>query len=301
MTPRAASLLENDREDALPLYELLLGRALTLQDLRQHDERWPTKDRRGIKESGRLVALIEWRPDPFSPPGYLRLGLAVLPEARRQGHGAALLDIVSKLDAAGLSAHIHDSGAASLAWAQRRGFLVHAHRFESALNPQEFEPGRHVQTLPDGVTLGDMTNASEADWRELVSLYVNALAETPDFRDLPRWDEEQTRREMQDNVQSRLSWMITARRGGTLLGFTAALASRGAYNQMTAVAPDARGLRLAYTLKVELLRRLKADGVEEVRTHNHAENLPMLRVNEKLGYLRRRGTWEVRRSHAPGI
>ncbi|WP_293915012.1 GNAT family N-acetyltransferase [Deinococcus sp.] len=295
MSLRPVPLLASEWEAALPLYEVLLGRALTHGDLQQRAGRWPDLTRVVTHSGEQIAALIEWRPDPFSPPGYLRLDLAVLPEFRGRGHGAELLGTVPKLDAAGLSAHIHDSDLASLAWAQRRGFTVHAQRFESVLNPQEFRPEQHIQPLPDGVSLSDMTNASEADWHELVRLYVDALAETPDFRSLPKWNEEKTRREMQENPQTRLSWIIAARSGGSLLGFTAALTGRSAYNQMTAVAPQARGLGLAYALKVELLRRLKADGIQEARTHNHAKNLPMIRVNEKLGYLRQRGTWEVRR------
>jgi GNAT superfamily N-acetyltransferase len=296
MTTQLTPLLESEWAEALPLYEVLLGRILTLEELWQRAERWPDLTRFVTRSGKQIVALIEWRPDTFSPPGYLRLDLAVLPDFRGQGHGAGLLELVSTQGATGLSAHISDHDPASLGWAQRRGFLVHAHRFESALNPQAFEPGQTVQPLPDGVTLGDMTNASEADWAEFTALLIDALAETPDFRDLPRWTEDAARESLQTNPQTRLNWLITARRGGTLIGFTAALAHRGAYNQMTAVVPQARGLGLAYALKVELLRRLKAEGIAEVRTHNHAENLPMIRVNERLGYERRRGTWEVRRA-----
>ncbi|WP_237724883.1 hypothetical protein [Deinococcus alpinitundrae] len=35
----------------------------------------------------------------------------------------------------GAEANIEDDDSAGLAWAERRGFALHAHRFESVLNP----------------------------------------------------------------------------------------------------------------------------------------------------------------------
>ena len=290
LTPRPA--LPADLKHLMPLYEAQLGRATTLEGIQARAER---SESWLIKDAGEHLALCDWESDDFGPAGFVRLGLIVRPDVRGKGHGSALLEVARESGAAGITAHVRDDDLLSLDWARKRGFTVHAHRFESALNPQEFNPGQHAAALPGGVTLGDMAEASEADWNEFNTLLIDSFAQTPDAHGLPRWSEETAREGVQLNSRMCPDWLICARRGGELLGFTAALTyPLFAYNQMTAVANVARGLGLAYALKVELLRQLKAGGITQVRTHNHAANLPMLRVNEKLGYRRRVGRWEVR-------
>lgn len=142
-----------------------------------------------------------------------------------------------------------------------------------------------------------MTDASAAEWDEVTKLLIETFAQTPDAQGLPRWSEETARKAVQLSPQMRPEWLICARRDGQLVGLTAALDTPGmVYNQMTSVADTAKGLGLAYSMKAESLRRLKAAGISNVRTHNHAANLAMLRVNEKLGYVRQHGRWEVWRS-----
>ncbi|WP_420596278.1 GNAT family N-acetyltransferase [Deinococcus sp.] len=293
LSPRP--VLAADLERLLPLYELLLGRTVTLDALQARAQRLPDGTHWLIEEAGDVLAICDWESDVYSPPDFVRLGLLVRPEFRGQGHGSALLNLARRNGAAGITANVPDDESASLAWAEKRGFTRHAHRFESALNPQEFEPEQHAAPLPEGVTLGDMTQASDADWDGFNALLIESFAQTPDAQGLPRWSIETAREGVQLNSRIRPDWLICARRGGKLLGFTAALTyGTFAYNQMTAVATSARGLGLAYLLKVELLRRLKASGITSVRTHNHAANAPMLRVNEKLGYQKQHGRWEMR-------
>lgn len=71
---------------------------------------------------------------------------------------------------------------------------------------------------------------------------------------------------------------------------------RSPYNFLTGVRPDARGLGLARALKLEVIRRAKAEGCTQLLTHNHSGNGPMLAVNQRLGYERRPGMWVMRRS-----
>ena len=284
-----------DLERLPPLYELMLGRSMSLDALQTRAQRLPDGAHWLIEQAGDVLAVCDWEPDVYSPPGFVRLGLLVRPESRGQGYGSALLALARRSGAAGLTANVPDDEPASLAWAEKRGFTRHAYRFESALNPQEFEPRQHAAPLPEGVTLGDMAGASDADWDEFNALLIESFAQTPDAQGLPRWNNKTAREGVQLNPRMRPDWLICARRGGELLGFTVALAPPPlAYNQMTAVATSARGLGLAYLLKVELLRRLRASGITGVRTHNHAANLPMLRVNEKLGYQKQHGRWELR-------
>ena len=289
------SVVPGDLPRLLPLYASLLGRSVALESLEARAGRLPHQAHWLIEDGPEVLAVCDWEPNDFGPPGSLRLSLWVQPQARGRGHGSALLQLAAHGGAL-LCANIADDDPASLAWAERRGFTLHAHRFESALDPQTFAPDPHRAPLPPGTLLGDMTRASERDWDELTALLIDAFAQTPDAQGLPRWSWETARKALQLSPQMRPDWLVCARRGTELLGFTAALQLPGmAYNQMTAVTAAARGLGLAYALKSELLERLKADGVKCVRTHNHAANVAMRRVNEKLGYRRQHGRWEVRR------
>ncbi|AZI43418.1 GNAT family N-acetyltransferase [Deinococcus psychrotolerans] len=296
--PRRVTL--QDLPALMPLYAALLSRPLTLERLElrfQRLEACPEISAQWlVEEDGATLALCDWEANDYGPPDSLRLNVWVEPGAHGRGFGTALLKLAEQTGKL-LSANIADDDPPSLAWAEKRGFVFHAHRFESKLDPQEFDPAQHAQPLPEGVTLGDMAGASAAEWDELAALLIETFAQTPDAQGLPKWSVETARKAVQLSPQMRPEWLVCARRGGRLMGFTAALDMPGmVYNQMTGVADTAKGLGLAYLMKAELLRRLKAAGVSDVRTHNHAANLAMLRVNEKLGYVRQHGRWEVRRS-----
>lgn len=288
-------VVANDLPRLLPLYAALLGRNVTLESLKARAGRLPHEAHWLIENGPEVLAVCDWEPNDFGPPGSLRLGLWVQPQARGRGHGSALLQLASRTGTA-LSANIEDDDPAGLAWAERRGFALHAHRFESTLDLEAFAPDPHRAPLPPGVELGDMTRASERDWDELTALLIDTFAQTPDAQGLPRWSWETARKALQFNPQLRPDWLVCARRDTELLGFTAALDLPGmAYNQMTSVREATRGQNLAYALKTALLGRLKADGVTRIRTHNHAANVAVRRVNAKLGYRQQHGRWEVRR------
>ncbi|GCE09357.1 hypothetical protein KDAU_66860 [Dictyobacter aurantiacus] len=57
------------------------------------------------------------------------------------------------------------------------------------------------------------------------------------------------------------------------------------YNMMTGVEPEYRGRGIALALKLLVIRCARKYGVAYLRTNNDSENVPMLTVNRKLGYL----------------
>ncbi len=64
---------------------------------------------------------------------------------------------------------------------------------------------------------------------------------------------------------------------------------------MTATHPDYRGRGLARWVKQRALNEVAAAGVTEALTANDATNVPMLAVNEALGYRPRARTIRVER------
>ncbi len=64
---------------------------------------------------------------------------------------------------------------------------------------------------------------------------------------------------------------------------------RGAYNLMTGVLRSYRGRKIAQALKLLAIRYAKAQGAIYIRTTNDSLNVPMLAINDKLGYQRQPG------------
>jgi len=55
----------------------------------------------------------------------------------------------------------------------------------------------------------------------------------------------------------------------------------------TAVNPGFRGRDLAQALKLLFAKHARSHGVKSILTHNDSQNEAMLRVNEKLGFVKR--------------
>ena len=55
---------------------------------------------------------------------------------------------------------------------------------------------------------------------------------------------------------------------------------------LTAVARAYRGRGIAQALKARTIEYARAHGYREIRTWNHSQNVPMLRINERLGFVR---------------
>ena len=56
------------------------------------------------------------------------------------------------------------------------------------------------------------------------------------------------------------------------------------YNSLTGVHRDYRGKGLALAVKLKAIDYAKQKGAKFIRTHNDSNNMPMLNVNQKLGY-----------------
>lgn len=306
MTPRIRPYRDEDAPAWAALVTAVTGHPLTAEGVRAEDARRdPTHfSRRWVaQEAGEVRggALLHFF--PFDPPGFLHARLFVLPEARGWGVGRALWEgveqTVREAGASGLVADVDDTDAPSRAWAERRGFHEHAHRFASELDLITFDETPHLDALARaearGVTFTDLSGADGATLERYLNFVADRLTETPDLAGLPRWSLSQVRGILHLDHDPRPDWLILAAGpDGEWLGTTAMVRHRDlAYNELTATHPRARGRGLTLPLKLHAIRRAREAGLTVMRTNNHSSNAPMLAVNRRLGFEPRPGRYEL--------
>lgn len=315
MTTRTNSALvirDATRDDAHGIVEVMNTFAVvphTVEDFLRQEElearRGQFRHRWVLERDGRVeaTAFLFWF--PFFAPDELGAGIVVRPEARGHGDGSALLNVLIGFararGATRLQGNVRDTEPELRAWAERRGFALHVHRFSSVLDLTSFDPAPHAHVLDRvraaGIALRDMQGASDDAWDRLHVLYADLLAQAPDMRGLPRWTEAQVREALRDNPDVRPDRVLVAERDGEWLGLTVlSRHPRGTYNFLTGVVPHARGLGLARALKVEVIERARAQGETTMVTNNLSVNAPMLAVNRALGFVTQPGNWVMTRA-----
>lgn len=302
--------MDEDAAAWVSLSNLVLGHNVTLEDFQTQEARRISShlSRRWVAEmAGEVRGAAHLFFFPFDPPGFLHTRVFVHPEACGQGLGRALwaeVEAVSgDLHPAGLVTDVDDTDPVSLAWAERRGFSRHAHRFASELDLTTFDETPHLAALKraeaQGVTFTDLSGADGTTLERYLHFVADRLTEAPDLAGHPRWPLSQVREMLRLDHDPRPDWLILAvSPGGEWLGTTAMVQVRDfVYNELTATHPQARGRGLALPLKLHAIRRARKAGFTRMRTNNHSTNAPMLRVNERLGFQARPGRYELHRLH----
>lgn len=257
------------------------------------------KDRPAIhlvaEADGRVVGYAFAYNASWIGPDRMWTSIVVDPGHRHRGIGSALAEALAPFfeehRPAKLSADVNDNDDVSIAWAERRGFAVTHHFFDSVLRLAEFDPtcfaGHVEQVEARGFRLVPFDQIRTPETEQQLYEFHNQL-----LRDMPNGA---------DVAQAAFAdwrgWLLTGRDAfpqGTLI----ALDAEGGWAAMTAVkrtdshahiaftgvAPAYRGNGLALALKLKGIQLLHAAGVTEVTTVNHVANGPMLAINQKLGY-----------------
>lgn len=281
----------------------LLGLNTPPERLLTEDERERLSLRWVVYDGERLVGVARLGSFAFIPPDFLQASVIVAPDHRGKGIGSRLWETVQQAlpaGVSGLSADVADTDPQSRAWAERRGFDLHIHRYTSELDLTTFDETRFATDWDSlhaqGVRIADMVGADAATEARLVDLIAELLTHTPDLAGLPRWDAEQVREVFHMTQDPHPEWQLLALGpGGEWLGLTVMVRyDKTAHNKFTAVLPQARGRGLTLPLKLEAVRRAQSAGLKVMRTNNHSENVPMLAVNRRLGFVPQVGKWEMR-------
>jgi GNAT superfamily N-acetyltransferase len=247
---------------------------------------------------GRSVGLLDIRTtdgERFS------LRLFVDPRFQRMGLGSRLLgravsSASSRFPGATVRATLRDEDDAALKWAQRRGFEEYARSIsmsrELPEDAQELESAAEAARERAGVTIEQWLSTSNGDdWRWLTDLLSGCMSGSL-HSGVGKVNEEMAR-----YLVPYPEGVLVAFRDDRQVGM-ASIAPEGPsswYSWFTGVLPEARGKGVAVALKAGALALARRQGAEVMRTNNDVLNLPVIGLNETLGYRREPG---LRRLHA---
>lgn len=229
---------------------------------------------------------------PQRPAAILAM-VHVLPAARRRGAGSALYAAVSAFARAHgrglLETRIAQADEASIAFAERRGFVEHQRddwlELDLAMQTPSFPP-------PDGVEIVTLAQRPEL----VAGMYDAACEGFPDIPGEEDWTapprEDWLQRVLTDNPPE-ASFVAVA--GDEVVGW-ARVRPRGDHglHAMTTVKRSWRGRGIARALKSAQIDWARAQGMTFLRTANEQRNAPMLAVNLALGYVPRPGRVTMR-------
>lgn len=226
---------------------------------------------------------------PMMPPGTIAAGVGVRASSRRTGVGGALWDqLVGDLPAGtdrllGFSDDRDD--AEVLPWVTARGLAPFQHSLRVTLDLRALPP---LDPLPADVTIEMLDPGTTRDDPEVAALYAESDT-SPEAEAIGpiSWPDEL---DALASPGSALLCLVHVR--GRPVAMTLAQESdQQRWDVMyTGVHPDSRGHGLAMVAKQHLHQSLAGRGATHVASDNEAENAGMRRVNEKLGYVRTRGT-----------
>ncbi|ANZ38274.1 hypothetical protein BBK82_21610 [Lentzea guizhouensis] len=223
----------------------------------------------------------------------------VHPDHRRQGIGTEVLEaLLTELRGRGRETFENlwvTRGSAGERWAVARGFTVGAHRLWQKLTIADVDPAVWDVPAPDGYRVQQWINATPEHLLASVAATRQSIVDAPAEGIVsvsPAWTPEQVRAKeslaRQAGVEQRI---VTAVHGGEVVALTELSLYpsnvTSAWQEDTVVAPAHRGRGLGRLVKAHMLRWLLADrpALEFIETQTNGDNVHMIRVNHRLGFV----------------
>jgi GNAT superfamily N-acetyltransferase len=273
---------------------------VTAEDLHSLLERIPTgriqQRSAAFNGQGYLVGFNSASRDPWMTPGRFWIDVVTDPLYRKQDIGSMLysnaLQFAQEQGAVSLEAEVRDNMPEALGFAQKHGFQINRHLFESTLKLAQFDntpfTGVIASVEASGIrffTLADLGNTEEAQ-RKLYEINRRYALDIPG-REQTYAPFAEFRKRVFAASWYRADAQIVAADGDKWIGLTAAgyfPSTNSMYNMITGVEPVYRGRKIALALKLLVIKCAQKYGAAYMRTNNDSENAPMLTVNRKLGY-----------------
>jgi mycothiol synthase len=259
---------------------------------------WLLCERDGVA-IGAGFALTGWHTPPQRAIG----GALVPPAARGAGVGTAMLEAVESWARNGgateLDGAIAEEDSASIAWAERRGFVEVGRDSRLVLDLTPIEAPR--PDPPAGIKIVPWASRPEL----AQGLYEVAREAAPDIpgneEDEIGTIEEWLARDMGSTGDDPRA-VFVALAGEEVVGFAKFSLlpdnEERAFHDLTGVRRAWRGRGIAAALKRTQIAWAKENGYRSVQTSNEVRNEPIRRLNERHGYVVEPGSVFVRRSIA---
>lgn len=232
---------------------------------------------------------------------------------RRKGYGGQfyvyLAERARELGAEAFVSDCRDDDPEALAFAERRGFRVRRHAFDSQLDLSTFDPAPLLSIVEEvkerGIRFTSLAaeGNTEAAQRKLFELNTMTASDNPSSDGEARNTFENFKAKILGALWFRSDGQILAVDGEHFVGLGAVgFESDGitAFNAFTGVDRAYRGHKIAQALKILAAQYARSKGARVIVTDNDSENAPMLAVNDRLGYVRQPGTyWLIKQTQTP--
>jgi mycothiol synthase len=207
------------------------------------------------------------------------LDVGVVAAERRRGIGGALYErLFEHARGAGWDSLVAGASEAhGVEWLRRRGFEEIDRQERVVLRLEDAPAEEPGIELTDFAARPDLAPKLHALLVETLADIPGGLAEdVPGLEDWQRWQKVPSRR---------ADFLVIALDDGEPIGYAQLHVYPGVgYHGYTGVSPRARRRGIARALKLELIRRSRALGLERLITNSNVDNVPMRTLNAELGY-----------------
>lgn len=243
--------------------------------------------------------------EPWWPAHHFYVWVVIDPAWREQGWGLALYRdaqaFLQEQGAVQLKSEVRDDDPASLRFAQRNGFHIDRHHFASRLDLLTFDETSYQSCLAmqeaAGMRFFSMADLQDSPAARRKLYELNRLTDL----DIPGADGTFMSFEEFEQWVCGARWycpagQLIAADGEVWVGLSAVQLlpeTQGAYNLMTGVLRPYRGRKIALALKLLAIRYARDHGACYISTDNDSLNVPMLAINQKLGYKPQPGKYSL--------
>ncbi len=256
-------------------------------------------------ESGEVLGFATSAVKWDEPGAVGRFWIGVRPDGRKRGIGAALYDFAERharaVGVQRLTVEVDDDPD-GLRFVGARGFERVSAEIVSSLVPEAADLGELEDLLAETLAAGfELTTLDAmAGRREDLAAFYEAAGAWPPGGEANRITADDLWRCIFERPE--LSWkgsFVVLDEQGRLVSLASLVADPArarAENDWTATLPELRGRRLALLVKLASIRWAREAGIREIVTANDDDNVPMLALNQRLGYRRLYAQLELARA-----
>lgn len=251
-------------------------------------------------ESGEIAAFGVTVHESTNHPGEFFARVRVDQLYRARGIGKAIyrrLEAFARENGAtSIASGVREQETEAYTWAQRQGFGIEYHLFESTLDLERWDPTPFQEAVAkakaDGFRFRTLAQETEGldpmeMYRRYHAWFIPIVHDIPGNEDRPRMPFDEWYGYVKDDPEWKPEKILLAVDGDTwaAVAHLKKMASGALYNDFTGVDRRYRGRGLTLALKVEALTLAKRLGAPYIRTNNLSINPRILSVNRRIGYV----------------